>query len=769
MSLIYRSMILAGATSQPNVPTLLTASPTSPSQIDLAWTDNADNETGFKIERDVNGGGFSQIDTVGAGVTTYSDTGLSTGSTYTYRVRAYNGAGNSAYSNQYPVTLSGIQDGGKAYWRIKENGGPYADSIGSNNLAENGTMGQNDPGRIGNVTRHLIQVGDFDPANSAFLSIADNADLSTGDVDFYVAAWVYPEFLDNSRVLISKWDSTGGDREYILQYFLTNDVWRFGVSNDGSATTFVESSTFGSPSTGIYYFIEAWHDSVNNEIGICINRGTDDTAAHTTGVNDGASDFIIGANDEGRSLRWNGRIGPVLFRKGSIPSTAERDELYNRGMGLDYPLNAVLVDDIDTVANDGRVAEFENQQPYRKEALTQVNLSGTVYEAITYWNNNGNLVIGKREQGGAWTLYTMDGTGGRPTISLSGAADNHDTAVIGLDPNGFIHVAYDHHVDALNYRTSDAAIDTWTGGMTAEKSMLGTNEAGVTYPTFFNDPIGTLYFMFRDGSAGNGDLFFYEYDESGTSWSAATGTGTGGKLIDGKTDSFSPYWSQPPAFDDDFGSGGYMHLAWVWRDGSGDNHDVAYVKWDGTSWEQADGTSQTVPIREGNDDAAVTIATTENLSAWPSIDADSSGNPHITYREDDASNLVQFYHVWHNGTSWQTPTVVTSNTEFDTSWVTGFLPQIAVRRSDDAVFILYFGMGDGMGIHYQMSTDYSTWSGGDILAVQTGAWHVNYNRQRWVADTTLQFAILPLPPQFPSVISITAAPIRIYEVGLATQ
>ncbi|MGB2998201.1 MAG: fibronectin type III domain-containing protein, partial [Phycisphaerae bacterium] len=68
-------------------------------------TDNSDNETGFKILRKTGAGGeWGQIDTVGADVTTYNDTGLAGLTTYYYRVRAYNEVGNSAYSNEANAT-----------------------------------------------------------------------------------------------------------------------------------------------------------------------------------------------------------------------------------------------------------------------------------------------------------------------------------------------------------------------------------------------------------------------------------------------------------------------------------------------------------------------------------------------------------------------------------------------------------------------------------------------------------------------------------------
>lgn len=91
----------------PETPSGLGAMPISSSQIDLSWTDNSGNETGFKIEQKIGvGGTYSQIAAVGADETTYSDTGLTGGTTYYYQVRAYNSAGDSAYSNEANATTA---------------------------------------------------------------------------------------------------------------------------------------------------------------------------------------------------------------------------------------------------------------------------------------------------------------------------------------------------------------------------------------------------------------------------------------------------------------------------------------------------------------------------------------------------------------------------------------------------------------------------------------------------------------------------------------
>jgi len=82
----------------PNPPSGLTATAVSTSQINLAWSDNSSNETGFKIERSTDNITFAQITTVGTNVTSYSNTGLAAATKYYYRVSSYNSAGTSAPS-----------------------------------------------------------------------------------------------------------------------------------------------------------------------------------------------------------------------------------------------------------------------------------------------------------------------------------------------------------------------------------------------------------------------------------------------------------------------------------------------------------------------------------------------------------------------------------------------------------------------------------------------------------------------------------------------
>ncbi|MGD0649829.1 MAG: fibronectin type III domain-containing protein [Verrucomicrobiia bacterium] len=105
---LWLTAFYSSAHAAPKAPTNLAATAVSTNQINLSWTDNSNNETGFKVERALDNGGipgpWTQIATVGANITSYSDTGVSADTRYWYRVRAYKNGGDSAYSNQASAT-----------------------------------------------------------------------------------------------------------------------------------------------------------------------------------------------------------------------------------------------------------------------------------------------------------------------------------------------------------------------------------------------------------------------------------------------------------------------------------------------------------------------------------------------------------------------------------------------------------------------------------------------------------------------------------------
>src|SRR5690242_13094669 len=68
-------------------------------QLQLSWADNSSDESGFNIERKTGTtGSYAKIASVGADVTSYTDSTLTNSTTYCYRINAFNTAGNSPYS-----------------------------------------------------------------------------------------------------------------------------------------------------------------------------------------------------------------------------------------------------------------------------------------------------------------------------------------------------------------------------------------------------------------------------------------------------------------------------------------------------------------------------------------------------------------------------------------------------------------------------------------------------------------------------------------------
>lgn len=99
------TIAVSEAVPPPTAPGDVTATAASATQIDLAWTDNATDETAYSVERSADGStGWSEIATPAADAESYSDTGLASETQYFYRVRANNAGTYSSYSGTANAT-----------------------------------------------------------------------------------------------------------------------------------------------------------------------------------------------------------------------------------------------------------------------------------------------------------------------------------------------------------------------------------------------------------------------------------------------------------------------------------------------------------------------------------------------------------------------------------------------------------------------------------------------------------------------------------------
>ncbi|WP_158633542.1 LamG-like jellyroll fold domain-containing protein [Tautonia sociabilis] len=180
---------------------------------------------------------------------------------------------------------------------------------------------------------------DFDGATQQ-LSAPSNAAVQIGDVDCWWALWVRLDAKSVERALLTKW-SGAPNREYQIAYNPIADRLRLAVTSDGvSSAVEVRADAFGSPPTGVWMFLMAYHDATADRIGISVNGGAFDTTAFSGGIWIGAAPLTLGAFGSGAG-RLDGQLDQVCLGKaptGGIGSAAAtiRDALYNGGAGLPY-------------------------------------------------------------------------------------------------------------------------------------------------------------------------------------------------------------------------------------------------------------------------------------------------------------------------------------------------------------------------------------------------------------------------------------------------
>jgi hypothetical protein len=196
---------------------------------------------------------------------------------------------------------------------------PTTDEFGANTLTNNNSVGTT-TGKVGTA-------GTFTSAGGKYLSHADSAALSTGDIDFTIAAWVNLTAA-GEKGIVNKW--TG---ELLLYRDSDGHVYLFVRKADDSGNALVGTSgTLAADSA--WHHVVAWHDSVNNLLGVSVDAGTADTASYSAGVRDSANNWVIGATT-GTANPWDGSLNQVAFWKRVLTGT-ERTSLYNAGAGLAF-------------------------------------------------------------------------------------------------------------------------------------------------------------------------------------------------------------------------------------------------------------------------------------------------------------------------------------------------------------------------------------------------------------------------------------------------
>ena len=205
-----------------------------------------------------------------------------------------------------------------AYWRLEEASGSRVDATGRGNTLTSNSA-------VGVVAGRVNSGASFIASSGQYLSIADNADLSTGNIDFTVAAWVYFDTVADNRGVVGKW--AAGANEYIIRVSGVTIEFRVG----DQAQVNGDAANGGEVLTGTWYFVVAWHDAAADILRIQVNNGTPAGVSYTFGVADLGTDFRIGYN-QNDNVFMDGRIDEVGLWK-RVLTTAERADLYYAGSG----------------------------------------------------------------------------------------------------------------------------------------------------------------------------------------------------------------------------------------------------------------------------------------------------------------------------------------------------------------------------------------------------------------------------------------------------
>jgi hypothetical protein len=239
----------------PAAPSDLAAAGTAFDQISLAWTDNSADETGFTIERSADGSAWSVLTTVAANTASYADAGLPVGSSWFYRVSAFNAAGSSAPTDVVgattliptpPAAPTGLSAAGSSFTAI--------------------TLAWTD-----NASDEDGYVIERSPDGSAWSQLAALAPNSNG-------------YVDSGLVTGSTWS-------YRVRAF--NEGGSSGFAGPVSATTLIllppsPASVLTATAVTSARIDLAWNDNSSNESGFRVERSTDGvnyTLIATTGPN----------------------------------------------------------------------------------------------------------------------------------------------------------------------------------------------------------------------------------------------------------------------------------------------------------------------------------------------------------------------------------------------------------------------------------------------------------------------------------------------------
>ena len=359
-----------------------------------------------------------------------------------------------------------------------------------------------------------------------------------------------------------------------------------------------------------------------------------------------------------------------------------------------------------------------NTAIFRKNSLVTYKNS----QFIGFYNSSGYLTLGKRSLGDStWTV--------QQTPYKGNVKDAHNIISIMADGEGYLHVAWDHHNNALRYAKS---VKPESLELSEKMPMVGKNENRLSYPEFYKLANGNLLFFYRDGGSGGGNLIVNSYDLKTKKW-----TRLQDNLLDGEGER-NAYWQA--CVDDK----GYIHLSWVWRETPdvASNHDMAYAcsKDGGVTWENSEGEKYKLPITASSAEYAMHIPQKHELINQTAMACDERGNPFIaTYWRDAGTDIPQYHLIYHLRHQWQVKSLDFRKSSFSlsgagTKQIPISRPQIMVsgKGKNASVLMLFRDAERGdKASALTMKLKNSNWTIIDLNEHSLGSWEPTYDTELW--------------------------------------
>jgi hypothetical protein len=365
---------------------------------------------------------------------------------------------------------------------------------------------------------------------------------------------------------------------------------------------------------------------------------------------------------------------------------------------------------------------------FRKQSLATFRDT----QFASYYDADGHVALAKRKLGE--NVWQTERT------SLTGTTkDAHNAINLGVDGDGFLHVAWDHHNNPLNYRRSKEPLSLHLEPAT----MTGQDERSVRYPEFHLLPDGDLLFLYRDGASGRGNLAMNRYEVKTKTWRRLTS-----KLVDGEGQR-NAYWQ---ACTD---AAGTVHVSWVWRESPdvSTNHDMCYARSSdgGRTWTKSTGETYALPITAATAEYAAKIPQQHELMNQTSMTADASGRPYIaTYFRPEGSDIPQYFLIYHDGSAWHTTQAGELTTRFrlgggGTKRAPISRPQILFHELDGKLTAHLIFRAEERGGRASLATCddlvNGQWTMRDLTSSSLGQWEPTYDPVVWQRDRVLHLFV----------------------------